>query len=53
MDCRYQTSTYERGFVSFVVHRPVLDDQERQKREENLKRAVACCGKSMLKRQKG
>lgn len=51
MDRQYQTSTYEREFFSIVVHRPVLDDKERTKREESLKRAVARCGKEMLKRK--
>ena len=51
MDRQYKTNTYESEFFSIVVHRPVLDDPERKKREENLKRAVAYCGKEMLKRK--
>lgn len=49
---QYQTNTYNHGLVSIVVHRPLLDDQERQKREEGLKRVVASCGKSMLLKQR-
>lgn len=45
------THTYEYGFASIVVHRPVLDDKERQKREVALQRAVAVYGKEAAKRQ--
>lgn len=44
-----RTTTYIYGNVEIVVHRPVLDDKERCKREENLRRAVVAFGKEMHK----
>lgn len=49
---RHRTNTYEYGCVSIVVHRPELDDKERQKREAALLRAVTAYGKETMK-QKG
>lgn len=49
---QYTTNTYRHGNVEIVVYRPVLDDKERQKREEAVKRALVCVGKDMLRRQK-
>ena len=46
------TYTLFDGRVEVVVYRPILDDHERQKREEQVKRAVALYGKEMM-RQKG
>ena len=48
----HHTRTYDCGHVSIVIHRPVLDDQTRQKNEANLLRALACCGRSMHRREK-
>lgn len=47
------TNTYQLGLCEIVVHRPVLDDKERQKREAALKRAVASYGKEAIKKRKG
>ena len=49
----YRRNTYQVGLVEVVVYRPGLDDGERMKREENLKRVIASCGKSMMKNRKG
>ena len=46
-----QVNTYTYGNVEIVVHRPVIDDKERIKREETLRRAVAAFGKACLKRR--
>lgn len=46
-----QVNTYEYGHVLIVVHRPALDENERQKRETALKRAVAAYGKAALKKE--
>lgn len=46
-----RTNTYEYGHVEIVVHRPGLDDKERQKREEALRRAVMVFGKETMKRK--
>lgn len=46
-----QTNTYIYGNVEIVVHRPGLDDKERQKREETLLRAVTAFGKETMKRK--
>lgn len=46
-----RTNTYEYGLVEIVVHRPALDDKERQKREDALRRAVAAFGKETMKRK--
>lgn len=47
----HRTNTYEHGNVSIVVHRPHLDEKERQKREETLRRALAAYGKETMKRK--
>ena len=44
-------STYTYGNVEIVVHRPAIDDKERMKREETLRRAVAAYGKATIKRK--
>ena len=46
------TSTYQVGLVEIVVHRPTLEDKERQKREATLKRTIAAYGKSLMKQRK-
>lgn len=46
-----QTNTHTYGNVEIVIHRPVLDEQTRQKNEANLLRALACCGRSMHRRE--
>ena len=45
------TNTYQLGNVEIVVHRPALDDKERLKREETLRRAVTAYGKAIMKRK--
>lgn len=44
-------NTYQLGLVEIVVHRPALDDKERLKREETLRRAVTAYGKATMKRK--
>ena len=44
-----RTHTYQYGLVEIVVHRPGLDEKERHKREDTLRRAVAAFGKEMHK----
>ena len=48
-----KTNAYTYGLVEIVVHRPHIDDQERQKREAALKRVLATVGKEMLRRKGG
>lgn len=48
---QYKTNTYEYGNIEIVVHRPVLDAKEQQKREESLKRAVMVYGKDTMRRK--
>lgn len=45
-----RTNTYQYGLVEIVVHRPVLDDKERRKREETLRRAVTAFGKETMRK---
>ena len=46
-----RTSTYHKfGLVEIVVHRPVLDDKERHKREEVLRRALTAFGKDTIRK---
>lgn len=44
-----RTNTYQYGLVEIVVHRPILDEKERKKREETLRRAVEAYGKRTIK----
>ena len=53
MEQQPRTNTYEYGLVEIVVHRPALDDKERQKREEALRRAVTAYGKALTRENKG
>lgn len=46
-----RTNTYDYGHISIVVHRPALDEKERQKREAALRRAIEAYGKATV--QKG
>ena len=41
---------YNYGAVEIVVRRPCLDDQERQRRESSIRRALANYGKEMFLR---
>ena len=41
------------GRVEVVVYRPILDDHERKKREEQVKRAMALVGREMMHNRKG
>ena len=41
------------GNAEIVVYRPILDDKERKKREDNLKRALAVFGKAMIEAKGG
>lgn len=43
------THIYQYGCAEIVVHRPILDDQERKKREESLRRALSCYGKALMR----
>jgi hypothetical protein len=45
------THTYQRGLVEIVVHRPILDDKERQKREETVLRAMSTFGKEAMRQR--
>lgn len=45
-----RTNTYQYGLVEIVVHRPALDDKERHKREEALRRAVMAFGKESMRK---
>ncbi len=47
------TYTLFDGRVEVIVRRPILDDKTRQKREEEVKRAMALLGKEMVRCQKG
>lgn len=47
------TYTMFGGRVEVVVYRPTLDDQERHKREEQVKRALTVYGREMVRCQKG
>lgn len=42
------THTYQHNFVEIVVHRPTLDDKEREKREAALLQAVTAYGKAAM-----
>ena len=46
-----RTHTYKYGLVEIVVHRPSLDEKERHKREDALRRAISAFGKETLKRK--
>ena len=50
---QYTTHTYRYGCAEIVVYRPILDDKERQKREETLRRALNRFGKAMVRAQEG
>ena len=45
-----RTNTYQYGNVEIVVHRPALEDKERRKREEALRRAVMVFGKETIRK---
>ena len=47
------TYTLFDGRVEAVVYRPILDDHERKKREEQVKRAMALVGREMMRNRKG
>jgi len=40
------------GNAEIVVYRPILDDKERKKREDNLKRALAVFGRAMIEAER-
>ena len=42
----YRTKTVTRGNVTIVIHRPILTDKEREKRERIVVTALANYGKS-------
>lgn len=46
---QYTTHTYRYGCAEIVVYRPILDEQERRKREETLRRALTSFGKAMVR----
>ena len=45
-----RTNTYVYGNVEIVVRRPGLDDKERRKREDALRRAVMTFGKETIRK---
>lgn len=45
-----RTHTYVYGNVEIAVHRPALDEKERHKREDTLRRAVAAFGKESMRK---
>ena len=47
------TYTMFGGRVEVAVYRPILDDHEQKKREEQVKRALAVYGREMVRCQKG
>lgn len=51
-DQAYTTHTYQHGNIEIVVYRPILEDDERKKREKNLERALMEYGKAMVRNQK-
>lgn len=42
----YRTKTIKSGNVTIVIHRPILTDKEREKRERIVETALANYGKS-------
>ena len=49
-DGAYTTQTIQYGNVEIIVYRPILDDDERKKREEAVKRALLPIGKEMAEK---
>ena len=45
-----RTHTYQYGPCEIIVHRPVLDDKERVKRENAVKRALTAFGKETMRK---
>ena len=45
----YRTRTFKHGNCTITVHRPILTDEERIKREEEIKRALAEFGRAMYR----
>ena len=45
-----RTHTYQYGNVEIIVTRPVLDDKERQKREDALRLALTAFGKETMRK---
>lgn len=48
---QYKTNTYRYENIEIVVHRPVLDDKEKMKREASLERALVAYGKETIRRK--
>lgn len=48
---KYTTQTITGNNFTITVHRPVLDDSERKKREQEVVNALARFGKEMEKRK--
>ena len=46
---QYHTNTYRYGNATVVVHRPVLDEKERRRRETAIKTALAAFGKAAIR----
>ena len=44
------TRTIQHGNVVIVMYRPILDEKERTKRENNLTRALERFGKEMVRK---
>lgn len=47
----YTTTTLQYGSATIVIHRPVLTDKERAKREQQAKATLASAMRDYLKRK--
>lgn len=51
-DGKYTAHTMQYGNVEIIVYRPILDDDERKKRERAIERALTIYGKAQVKNQR-
>ena len=49
----YRTKTMQIGNCTVTVHRPILDNEERLRREEAVKQALFLFGKELYRGQQG
>lgn len=47
----YRTKTVKKGKVTIVIHRPILSDKERIKRESLVENALTSYGRSLSQHQ--
>lgn len=47
----YRTKTVKKGNVTIVIHRPILSDKERIKRESLVENALTSYGRSLSQHQ--